>query len=878
VAPADAAVTVLLIDDSRTQAERIQDCLVRYRVHLLWRATYRAAVRLLRDPDAGQIIDLVLIDQAFDLVPAQDLLGHSEVAGLAGAGDWDVRLHQGLFIMARLSQDMREGRIPGTRMMILTHYARVEIAAQVGLAGYESKRRLLADPYTSLREYLPHLPPAEVDVERRLDRLPAAAGLDGELRGQLREAILGGLDPDEVCAMVRGLAAPLDWRAVGRGLDQLADERRSFPVQRLARALHDAWLPSPEGWLHIRQLEALGPVGAGFEAFRAQIGPPGRARAAVVAVRALPAGSAPTAAGLRRGFELVRAVDPRCRPLRLLERSWTIVGAWLPEPGQPAGATACGLLAAIRHVQDLHARGLAHGSLTPLTTRFCPPLFGAVRCLAGEQDLDRLRRDDRRRLAALGAAVFEDEEAARAAHWADAMEAGDLARAARELPAARPPDPPAYVEFGRGRSAEGDGFRDLLVACLRPDDAILREVGGERPTSPPLDFVVCARGVLSVIEHRARCRDAALEAGARAGAAPDPEAAALVRALVRCRRSADRLAAGVEAGLGLTPGAVRRRAAIVVGDREATPGPAGRGWRAVMTEAEATAELTQRSGGPGAPCGVHMLPHLPRPAPGGAARAGARALHWTTLPLEAGAGVTMRTWSKRWQPDAWRALLGDLAAGGRALRGLPDEERPLPLLDLRAFDCDGFARDLEAEAGEVEVVEYDVGTPADARPLAASTAYATGEQARRRLAAAVLRGLVRWERLGLVYRMDPDGLLCDGRAVYCDLLQGVAVTDAHGSRRQRLGAAACLVLLLSPWPFAWTAPLAGPVPGWSEPPNERSAWGIGAAAVAALLDPDSGAGPLQERLSAAAELLDAAALLDHRFPSWPAGLAADAVR
>jgi hypothetical protein len=55
--------------------------------------------------------------------------------------------------------------------------------------------------------------------------------------------------------------------------------------------------------------------------------------------------------------------------------------------------------------------------------------------------------------------------------------------------------------------------------------------------------------------------------------------------------------------------------------------------------------------------------------------------------------------------------------------------------------------------------------------------------------------------------------------------------------------------------------------------DERTAWGIAATAVATLLDPDAEPGRLEGALFSRVDLLEAAALLDHRFPAWPAGLA-----
>jgi hypothetical protein len=219
-----ATLAVLLIDDSESQAARLRACLAPYRIRVEWRPCYRAAAELLRRPEAGQLIDLILIDQAFDSVPDDDLLTCSDLDTQPGAEEWDVVLHQGLFILARLGRDLRDGLIPAAPMMILTHYPRAEIAAQIGLAGYESKRRLLSDPYRSLKHFLPGMRPTEADVERSLNMLAPEIGLDGELLEHVKQRILGGLDVDEVCATLLPLSGRDMHQSIGRALDRLADE------------------------------------------------------------------------------------------------------------------------------------------------------------------------------------------------------------------------------------------------------------------------------------------------------------------------------------------------------------------------------------------------------------------------------------------------------------------------------------------------------------------------------------------------------------------------------------------------------------------------------------------------------------------------------
>jgi hypothetical protein len=882
--PPSASLTVLLVDDSQSQSVKIQKHLHPYRIWVDWRPSYRTAVELLRDPDAGQLVDLILIDQAFEeeAMPASDLLTSSEVDALTGAEGWDVHLHQGLFIMARLSQDMREGLIPFTPMMILTHYAAADIAAQVGLGGYQSKRRLLAEPYASLEEYLGQMRPTEEDVNRRLGDLARDLDLDHELAGQVRRDVLGGLDLDEVCAVIGHLPDPNDWRAVGRALEHLADERCTFPVERLATAIRAAWLPSPDGWLRICHVEMLGPLGHGFEAFRVEIRRSGSTFPALMAARALLSDAAPAAAELRRGFGLMREIDPRSRPVRLRDRSWTILGCWFAEPVRPDGdvRAADRLLSVTRHLRGLHRRRLGHGSLTVLGSGFDPPLFGGIRCLTGEHDLGALRADDLGQLPALAAATFgeEPDEGARDVleRWLGAIAAGDLAAAEAVLESAHLRlEPPAYVDLGRAHGGQATGLRDLLLASLGPDDALLREVGCEGISPVPFDFVVCAGGAIAVLEYRARlcCAAAANEEIAMV----EVECDRCRRSIARCRRAADAFATRVEAGLCLPRQSVRRLAAIVVSDAsEVHPHSTG-GWRQVMTQADTIAELARISRARSTPRGSDMLRFLPWVDPRRwEAESASRALHWTKVPLGAGL-VTMRTWRKLWPPDSWRSQLERLAAGREALRPLPVDERPLPLVALRAYDEDGQPRDV-GNAASIELVEYDVMVPHAAAPLGSYVADPRSEAWCRRLAAAVARGLLSWERSPLAYvTMEPEGLLHAGDHVYCDLLQSVVPADAASRWRQRCGGAASLVFLLSPWPFAWPAALAGAMPALPDRPNERSAWGIAATAVAALLDRDLEPGRLEAVLAEKADLLEAAARLDRRFPSWPAGLTREAL-
>jgi hypothetical protein len=103
-----------------------------------------------------------MIDQAFDtVIMADDLLAPADVMGLIDTEGLDSRLHQGFFILARLTLDMRRGAIPLIPMMILTHYARMDLASSaLGFGvGYSSKRRLLKDPYAVLHSCLPQVQP-----------------------------------------------------------------------------------------------------------------------------------------------------------------------------------------------------------------------------------------------------------------------------------------------------------------------------------------------------------------------------------------------------------------------------------------------------------------------------------------------------------------------------------------------------------------------------------------------------------------------------------------------------------------------------------------------------------------------------------------------
>jgi hypothetical protein len=212
-----------------------------------------------------------------------------------------------------------------------------------------------------------------------------------------------------------------------------------------------------------------------------------------------------------------------------------------------------------------------------------------------------------------------------------------------------------------------------------------------------------------------------------------------------------------------------------------------------------------------------------------------------------------------------------LVAATAVMLPLEDGRLPLPLTALRAYDDEGEARDIEAEPESVERVEYGVRIPGSASPLASWFAEPGTQAGRRRMAAEVLHSLLAWERSRLAYvSMAPTGVVhADGR-LYCDLLESVVPADREARARQRRGAAACLVFLLSRYPFAWQEVLAGTL---AIPSNasERSAWGIATGAIAVLLDPDVGPDRLEVALQERAALLEAAALLDRRFPAWPDG-------
>jgi hypothetical protein len=246
-----------------------------------------------------------------------------------------------------------------------------------------------------------------------------------------------------------------------------------------------------------------------------------------------------------------------------------------------------------------------------------------------------------------------------------------------------------------------------------------------------------------------------------------------------------------------------------------------------------------------------------------------RGLYWSASP----AGhqlLRMRTWRKQWPSESWHGLLGSLAAARNALCSIDQSQRPFPLEALRAYDDGAALTEVEGEAGLVEWVEYDVRVPSEAAPLAGCFVEQAGHAGRRSMAADVLRTLLSWERSGLAYRtMGPDGVLHAAGRIHFDMLSSVAPLDADSLRRQRRGAAACLVFLLAPWPYAWSTVLAGTTPVLRGDHDERSAWDIAASAVAALLHPDPEPERWAEDLREKAELLTAAARLDRRFPAWP---------
>jgi hypothetical protein len=735
--------------------------------------------------------------------------------------EWDVQLQQGLFILARLDQDVREGVIPFTPMMILTHHSRLDLAARIGemqLGGYASKQALLSDPYTTLRHHVPGIRPTDVDIDRKLGQLTADVKMEARLVRQIRDSIRGGLDPDVACSALRRLADPNDWRVVGLTLEELDAARSAFSSEELARALAQAWYASPDGWLRVQELAPLGAVDERFYAVRMEMGPPrGSAFSAVAAATAVPASEAPGSGVLRERFRLLRAIDGCSHPVRIRAGRWTVLGCWLPEPPLAGGGRPHrGQQSAARRVRDLHRLGLAHGSLTPLTTAFESPVFGGIRCLLGDEDVGDLRADDLARLAALAI----DEHAGC-------------------MVARSEPDP-----AGGGVGV----FRDRLVASLGPGDVVLSEVECGDVSPVPVDLVVCTAGAIAVLEHRGERRLDRCEG-----------------ALERWRRCADALASVAEGRLGLTPGTVSRLTALVVADGAEADGPTA-GWSSVATESAVIAALVSTSGGGHPPPGTRIAGALPPQPRGGSSRA----LHWRTIHL--GEGTRLRTRRRQWLPKRWRELASGLAAARDGLAELPAERRPFGLTELRAYD--GTGERCAVDDPSVELLEYDASVPGAAVPLTARVAGARGHAVRRRLAADVLRQLSRWERSGLAYRtMEPDGLVCVDGAVHCDLLQSIVRADPRELRRQRRGAAASLVLLLSPWPYLWPAVVERTLPMLDHGPDEGSAWGIAAVALRALLDgdrsPTSLAALLEERIA----LLDAAARLDSRFPAWPPGLA-----
>jgi hypothetical protein len=196
----DGRLRVLLIDDSELQAERIRDRLRPYGIGLIWRPDYPQAAGLLRECAADKPIDLVLIDQVFDCGAAtEDLLlaAHEVLAGFDGAG-WDLRLHQGFLILARLASDMREGSIPTTPMAVLTHYARLSLeryAHELG-AGYLSKRQLIVDPVRALGHLLSSAPtrPDRAAPVTLPDQGDVLVTLAGEMPVPWRGIVVGAAD------------------------------------------------------------------------------------------------------------------------------------------------------------------------------------------------------------------------------------------------------------------------------------------------------------------------------------------------------------------------------------------------------------------------------------------------------------------------------------------------------------------------------------------------------------------------------------------------------------------------------------------------------------------------------------------------------------
>ncbi|HEY7200570.1 MAG TPA: hypothetical protein VIC57_10175, partial [Candidatus Dormibacteraeota bacterium] len=807
-----APLTVLLVDDIELQASRIRDRLEPYRVRVEWRRSYGAAAELLRDPDAGPHVDLILIDQAFDVdaVPDEELLTPAEIEPAVGSQEWDVRLHQGLFVLARLQQDMREGVISFAPTMILAHDGRIGAASRTrGPSVYQTKRRLLADPYGTLRPHLPMLRPTEEDVDLRLGELARRLGLEGELAEEVRGEILAGTELEAACDALEALKDPNDWRAVGRALRSVAERDAEFPRERLAASLMGSWLASPMGWQRVCHVEELGPLDLGFLALRVWVGREADASQypALLAARAFAAGTTPDFDDVRRGSSLLCAIDGRNRPFRLRSGRWTVLGCWLREPEEAAlavGPAVARLRTLTCHVRDLHARGLAHGLLTALSIGFEPPVFAGLRCLGGELDLDALRRDDLRRLPTLRHALFGEvpppcaEEALD--RWSTSVQAGDLDAGERALASACPcGERPAYFDSEQAYAGGERGFRDLLLASLGEHDAVLRDVRCEDGSAAQVSFVVCVGGALAVLDHRAHVARVRLAGGAIATvetASDRPDQGRLERSLARCRRTADALAARIERSSGLRPGSIRRLSAVVVDDETEVRSEPGADWRPVVTQTDAIVELRRLSSATGEPTGVDMARHLPRPV----GESGSRALHWTAIPLDSNL-VLRRTWRKRWRDESWRELMRRLIAATAVMLPLEDGRHPLPLTALRAYDDEGEARDVESEPESVERVEYGVRIPSSASPLASWFAEPGTQAGRRRMGAEVLRGLLSWERSPLAYvGMAPTGVVqADGR-LYCDLLEAVVPADREARARQRRGAAACLVFLLSRYP------------------------------------------------------------------------------